>query len=70
MAAAAVLVGAGWGSNQFNQLGATSTVNHDVPVRVSGVSGAIALAAGDTFSAALLTNGTIGTIANSFRETP
>ncbi len=58
-----------WGRNQFGQLGLGSTVGPQTcgkgapcsttPVQVPGISGAVAVAAGDHFSLALLSNGTV-----------
>jgi alpha-tubulin suppressor-like RCC1 family protein len=53
-----------WGDNSFNQLGQSNGFpggisSSDVPIAVSGVGTAAAIAAGGLFSLALLTNGTV-----------
>ncbi len=49
-----------WGANGYGQLGDNSNNNSSTPVGVSGLSGpATALAAGRSFTCALLSNGTV-----------
>ncbi len=49
-----------WGSDDYGQLGDNSNNNSTTPVGVSGLSGpATALAAGGSFTCALLSNGTV-----------
>ncbi len=48
-----------WGSNNEGQLGDGSTTSSTVPVPVSGLSGAAAVAAGEQSSVALLGDGTV-----------
>jgi alpha-tubulin suppressor-like RCC1 family protein len=49
-----------WGKNELGQLGNGTTENSDVPIEVTGLGGeAKAIAAGDEFSLALLTNGKV-----------
>lgn len=50
-----------WGDNTFGELGNGSHQNSSVPVKVNGVSGAVALAAGALHAMALLSNGTVMT---------
>lgn len=59
-----LLVGAdgsvwGWGGNSFGQVNADRRLRSCVPVRVNGISGAVAAAAGNTFSMALISDGTV-----------
>jgi alpha-tubulin suppressor-like RCC1 family protein len=49
-----------WGSNNDGRLGTPSTgLPQKTPIQVPGVSGAVAIAAGDNFALALLGNGTV-----------
>jgi alpha-tubulin suppressor-like RCC1 family protein len=48
-----------WGSNQYEQLGNTSTSDSLTPVPVAGISGALTVAAGEGHSLALINNGTV-----------
>jgi alpha-tubulin suppressor-like RCC1 family protein len=48
-----------WGSNSSGELGNGTTVDSDVPVAVSGLTGAIGIAAGYDHACALLGSGTI-----------
>lgn len=50
-----------WGGNEYGQLGLGERVTHrtDVPVRVVGLSGVKAIAAGAFYNLALLSNGTV-----------
>lgn len=49
-----------WGNDQSLQLGDDSTATDTAtPVRVAGLSGAVAVTAGNTFTCALLTGGTV-----------
>src|SRR5215472_13269750 len=49
-----------WGSNLFGELGTGTTTNSSVPVRVKGLTGAVAVAAGgDEYSLALRSDGTV-----------
>jgi alpha-tubulin suppressor-like RCC1 family protein len=48
-----------WGANGSGQLGDGTTTSRDVPVAVSGLSGAIAIAGGWEHSLALLSNGKV-----------
>jgi len=50
-----------WGDNTFGELGNGSHENSSVPVKVNGVSGAVAIAAGGLHAMALLSNGTVMT---------
>lgn len=51
-----------WGSNQLGQLGNGTTTNSTIPVTVTGLGGpAVALAAGEFHSIALLADGTVKT---------
>src|ERR1700689_345833 len=50
-----------WGDNTFGELGNGSHQNSSVPVKVNGVSGAVAIAAGGLHAIALLNNGTVMT---------
>jgi alpha-tubulin suppressor-like RCC1 family protein len=50
-----------WGDNTFGELGNGSHQNSSVPVKVNGVSGAVAIAAGGLHAMALLSNGTVMT---------
>lgn len=72
-----------WGLGRYGALGNGGTANSATPVRVSGVTGAIAIAGGDQFSLALTSDGTVwawgsngsgqlgsGTADNSSHPTP
>ena len=48
-----------WGENTFGQLGSGTTTNSDVPVAVSSLTGAIAVAGGEDHSLALESGGTV-----------
>ncbi|HXD55016.1 MAG TPA: IPT/TIG domain-containing protein, partial [Solirubrobacteraceae bacterium] len=48
-----------WGANNHGQLGDGTTVEKDSPVVVAGLSGVVAVAAGQQFSLALLGNGEV-----------
>src|SRR5919108_331375 len=48
-----------WGYNKDGQLGNGGTTNSDVPVPVAGLRDVAAISAGDSFSLALLNNGTV-----------
>ncbi len=48
-----------WGFNGSGQLGNGTTTESDVPVEVSGLTGATAISGGDFYSLALLNNGTV-----------
>lgn len=50
-----------WGDNQYGELGVGSTQNSNVPIQVSGVTGAVAVAAGAYHSLALMSDGTVWT---------
>jgi alpha-tubulin suppressor-like RCC1 family protein len=50
---------ASWGGNENGQLGDGAETNSDLPVAVSGLSGATAIGAGYDESQALLSNGTV-----------
>jgi len=49
----------GWGQNSFGQLGNDSFTQSDVPVQASGVDFVTAIAADESFSLALLSDGTV-----------
>jgi alpha-tubulin suppressor-like RCC1 family protein len=49
----------GWGNNEVGQLGNGTTTSTDVRSPVAGLSAVSALATGDQYSLALLTNGTV-----------
>ena len=49
----------GWGSNEFGQVGDSTTVRRKQPVATSLTTGVWQVAAGDVHSLALLTNGTV-----------
>ena len=49
----------GWGPDRFGQLGDGMTANSNVPVEVSALPEAVALAAGNTHSLGLLKDGTV-----------
>jgi alpha-tubulin suppressor-like RCC1 family protein len=49
-----------WGANYGGQLGDGTTDDSDVPVPVTGITNAIAIAAGGSHSLALLADGTLG----------
>ena len=48
-----------WGSNSNGQLGNNSTTDSNIPVQVSGLTGATAIAAGYDYSMALKSDGTV-----------
>jgi alpha-tubulin suppressor-like RCC1 family protein len=48
-----------WGHNGVGQLGNGTTTDSDVPVMVSGLSGAASIAAGQNHTCAVLVNGTV-----------
>ena len=48
----------GWGSNGIGELGNGGTANTSVPVSSSGLAGAVAVAAGESHSCALIEDGT------------
>src|SRR5206468_1761471 len=48
-----------WGNNGFGQLGDGSTAERDAPVHVSGLSGAVAVSAGESHSLAVRNDGTV-----------
>jgi alpha-tubulin suppressor-like RCC1 family protein len=48
-----------WGSNGRGQLGNGSTTDSTTPVAVSGVTGAVAIAAGDYHTCAVMADGTV-----------
>ena len=45
-----------WGDNWYGQFGTGNTVNSEIPVKVSGLSGVVALAAGDWHTCVSLSN--------------
>ena len=49
----------GWGWNYSGQLGNGTTTKSNVPVSVTGLTGAIAIAAGLDYTCALLTGGMV-----------
>jgi alpha-tubulin suppressor-like RCC1 family protein len=50
----------GWGNNETGQLGTgTSASSSALPVRIQGLSGAVAISAGRGYNIALLSNGTV-----------
>jgi alpha-tubulin suppressor-like RCC1 family protein len=50
----------GWGNNESGQLGTgTSASSSAVPVRIQGLSGAVAISSGRGYNLALLSNGTV-----------
>jgi hypothetical protein len=48
-----------WGANASGQLGNGTTTGSDVPVKVSGITEAVAVSAGGEYSLAVLKNGTV-----------
>jgi alpha-tubulin suppressor-like RCC1 family protein len=50
-----------WGENTLSELGDGNHFNSSVPIPVPGVTGAVAIAAGDEHAMALLANGTVMT---------
>jgi alpha-tubulin suppressor-like RCC1 family protein len=58
-----------WGANESGQLGNGTTVDSDVPVEISGLTGATVIAAGDAHTCAVLASGTVTCWgANSHRQ--
>ncbi|MEM5881696.1 MAG: hypothetical protein QXR71_03910, partial [Candidatus Aenigmatarchaeota archaeon] len=47
-----------WGYNYYGQLGDGTTIDKTTPVNVSGLTNAVAIAAGDFHTCALLSDGT------------
>ena len=48
-----------WGANAAGQIGDGTTIGKTMPLRVPGLSGVVAVAAGEAFSAALRSDGTL-----------
>ncbi len=48
-----------WGANSNGQLGDGSSTDRQTPVQAQGLSGVLAVAAGDSFSLALKSDGTV-----------
>ena len=48
-----------WGYNYYGQLGSGTTADSSTPAPVSGLSGVVAVAAGERHSLAVLSNGTV-----------
>ena len=48
-----------WGANVYGQLGDGTSLTRNIPVRVSGIANAVAIAAGGEHSIALRSDGTV-----------
>ena len=48
-----------WGANDYGQLGDGTTTGRYTPVTVSGITNAVAVAAGEDHTVALLSDGTV-----------